>query len=106
LALFSRRLLRNYSNGKILEIKVGQEEKDQQLKPIEKKGEKMKQDEQSVLRKRPPVKTRQAALEAGLSASFLYHNWQHIPAARRAGNALRWDVDELLEWMKQQAQAS
>ena len=66
----------------------------------------MKQDEEPSTRKRPPVKTRQAAVEAGLSVSFLYHNWKHIPAARRAGNALRWDIDQLLDWMREQAQVS
>lgn len=50
------------------------------------------------------VKTRQAAIESGMSESWLYHNWKRIPAARRAGRALRWDVDELLDWMRKQAQ--
>jgi len=56
-------------------------------------------------RPRPLVKTHNAAMESGLSVSFLYHNWRTIPAARRAGNALRWDVDQLLGWMRKQAQA-
>ncbi len=54
---------------------------------------------------RPLVKTHRAAIASGLSVSFLYHNWRQIPAARRAGNALRWDVPELLEWMRTEAQA-
>lgn len=44
-------------------------------------------------------KTNVAALEVGLSASYLYRNWRRIPAARRAGRALRWDMDELRKWM-------
>jgi len=49
------------------------------------------------------VKTREAAQAVGLSQFFLYRNANHIPAAYRAGRALRWDVSELKEWMRQQA---
>ena len=49
------------------------------------------------------VTTRRAAEIAGISESFLYHNHPHIPACFRAGRALRWDVTELLAWMKAQA---
>jgi len=69
-------------------------------------GEKNLEEQPCVRRGRPLTNTRQAAMESGLSLSFLYHNWRHIPAARRAGRALRWDVDELLDWMKSKAQAS
>jgi len=48
-------------------------------------------------------KTRPAARAVGVSESFLHHNWKRIPAARKAGRCLRWDVGELKSWMKQQA---
>ena len=48
-------------------------------------------------------KTKEAARIGKVSASFLYHNWKKIPAARKAGRSLRWDIDELLIWMKAQA---
>jgi hypothetical protein len=51
-------------------------------------------------------KTSAAAAEVNLSPSFLHKNWQAIPAARRAGRALRWDMDELKQWMAQQARQS
>ncbi len=53
---------------------------------------------------KPLVKTPTAARAAGLSKSFLDHNWRTMGGARRAGRALRWDLGELLDWMKQQAQ--
>jgi predicted DNA-binding transcriptional regulator AlpA len=49
------------------------------------------------------VKTQQAAHAVGLDKSFLYRNWKTIPAARRAGRALRWDVSALKRWMATQA---
>ena len=52
------------------------------------------------------VKTPVAARATELSVSYLLHNWRNMRGARRAGRALRWDLDELLEWMKQQAQES
>ena len=48
-------------------------------------------------------KTRPAARAVGVSASYLFHNWKIIPAARKAGRSLRWDIDELKAWMKEQA---
>ena len=48
--------------------------------------------------------TKEAAAEVHLSASFLYRHSQQIPAARRAGRALRWDMDALKAWMISQAQ--
>ncbi len=62
-------------------------------------------DEQAVVhRPKRLVKTLEASWVSGMSKSFLDHNWRTMGGARRAGRALRWDVDELLEWMKQQAQ--
>jgi len=52
------------------------------------------------------VNTEKAARLCGISASYLYHNWKGNPAAFRAGRALRWDVDALRQWMREQAQAS
>lgn len=52
------------------------------------------------------VDTHEAARVCGLSPSFLYRSWKGNPAARRAGRALRWDVNELKEWMREQAQAN
>jgi hypothetical protein len=52
---------------------------------------------------RPYTKTRSASKAVGLSASWLFRNWQNIPAARKAGRALRWDLDELKDWMRSQA---
>ena len=49
--------------------------------------------------------TEAAAKEVGLSKWYLYRNWPNIPAAYRAGKALRWDIEALKEWMRQQAQA-
>lgn len=51
-------------------------------------------------------KTVDAAAEVHMSPSFLYKNWHCIPAARRAGRALRWDMDELKRWMASQAEGS
>lgn len=73
------------------------------MKKVQEMSETKTLEERTVVR-RPLAKTHKAALESGLSVSFLYHNWRQIPAARRAGNALRWDVDQLLEWMRAQAQ--
>jgi predicted DNA-binding transcriptional regulator AlpA len=49
------------------------------------------------------VTTASAAKLVGLSRSFLFRNACRIPAARRAGRALRWDVEELRHWMAEQA---
>ena len=49
------------------------------------------------------LKTKEAAKTVGLSPYFLYRNANHIPAAHRAGRALRWDVDALRKWMRQEA---
>ncbi len=46
-----------------------------------------------------------AAKAAGLSKWFLYRNARKIPAAHRAGRALRWDLEGLRAWMRQQAEA-
>ncbi|HEV8328442.1 MAG TPA: hypothetical protein VGQ08_13255 [Nitrospiraceae bacterium] len=51
------------------------------------------------------VKTPIAAQAVGLSASYLFRNAKRIPASRRAGKALRWDVSELRDWMAAQAHA-
>ena len=48
-------------------------------------------------------KTETAADAVGLSKHYLYRNADHIPAAHRAGRALRWDVEALKAWMRQQA---
>lgn len=50
--------------------------------------------------------TEAAAKAVGLSKWFLYRNWPSIPAAYRAGKALRWDVEALKAWMKEQADQS
>ncbi len=51
----------------------------------------------------PFVKTREAARAVGLSPYFLYRHADHLPAAHRAGRALRWDVPSLKAWMREQA---
>ncbi|MGD9851730.1 MAG: hypothetical protein AB7T38_10710 [Nitrospirales bacterium] len=48
--------------------------------------------------------TEVAAKAVGLSKWYLYRNWPSIPAAYRAGKALRWDVEALKAWMKTQAE--
>ncbi|MDR4495057.1 MAG: hypothetical protein R3B74_11660 [Nitrospirales bacterium] len=50
--------------------------------------------------------TEVAAKAVGLSKWFLYRNWPNIPAAYRAGKALRWDVEALKTWMREQADQS
>lgn len=47
--------------------------------------------------------TKQAAVAVGLSTFFLYRKAKVIPAARRCGRALRWDVEALKTWMAEQA---
>ena len=47
--------------------------------------------------------TAAAAKAVKLSVWWLYRNQDQIPAVRKAGRAIRWDVDELKEWMKEQA---
>ncbi len=54
----------------------------------------------------PMVKTNEAARAVGLSPYFLYRHADKIPAAYRAGRALRWDVEELRSWMRTQAEKS
>ena len=49
------------------------------------------------------VATAIAAKSAGLSTGYLYKNADRIPAAHRAGRALRWDIIKLKEWMRDQA---
>lgn len=49
------------------------------------------------------VKTREAAKAVGLSPYFLYRQARGNPAAYRAGRALRWDLEALKAWMRQQA---
>ncbi len=49
--------------------------------------------------------TKEAARIAKMAPSWLYRNWKRIPAARRAGRSLRWDVGELKEWMRRQAES-
>ncbi len=49
--------------------------------------------------------TEVAAKEVHLSKWFLYRHAQRIPAAHRAGRAIRWDVDALKLWMREQAHA-
>lgn len=50
--------------------------------------------------------TEKAAEEVHLSKWFLYRNVNRIPAAHRAGRALRWDVEALKEWMRGQVNQS
>lgn len=49
--------------------------------------------------------TSAAATATALSKWYLYRNAHKIPAARRAGRAVRWDVGELKEWMRREATA-
>ncbi len=53
----------------------------------------------------PFVTTDIAAQLVGLSKWYLYRNANKIPAAHRAGRALRWDTTQLKEWMRAQAMA-
>jgi len=46
--------------------------------------------------------TEKAAEAVHLSKWFLYRNAKRIPAAHRAGRALRWDVEALKQWMRDQ----
>jgi len=48
-------------------------------------------------------KTEVAAYAVDMSKWYLYRNWRHIPAAHCAGRALRWDVEALKTWMREQA---
>lgn len=52
------------------------------------------------------VDTKTAAAAVGLSYSHLYRNAHWIPAAYRAGRAVRWDLNELKCWMREQAHAT
>ena len=47
--------------------------------------------------------TQRAAEAVGLSPWYLYRNADKIPAAYRAGRALRWDVAALKDWMSTEA---
>ena len=51
------------------------------------------------------LRTDEAARAVGLSRNFLYRHARHIPASRRAGKALRWDLIELRNWMAALARA-
>ncbi len=46
--------------------------------------------------------TIEAAKAVHLSKWYLYRNAKRIPAAHRAGRALRWDVEALKQWMRDQ----
>jgi len=50
-------------------------------------------------------KTRPAARAVSISPSWLYKHADEIPAAHRAGRAVRWDVGALKAWMRDQAAA-
>ena len=54
----------------------------------------------------PLVRTAEAARISGFSRSFLYHRHKEIPAVRRIGRNLRWDIPVLLAWMESQAKAT
>ena len=62
-------------------------------------------DETKLSSEKDLEKTRPAARATGLSASYLYKHAHEIPAAHRAGRALRWDILALRAWMRQQAAA-
>lgn len=49
--------------------------------------------------------TEAAAKVIGCSKSFLYRNWRKLRGARFLGENLRWDIGELLEWAKEQAES-
>ena len=44
--------------------------------------------------------------KVGLSSFYLYRNAQKLPGAYRAGRALRWDLEELRAWMRDQTTQS
>ena len=48
--------------------------------------------------------TTAAARAVNLSKWFLYRHADKIPAAHRAGRALRWDTPKLKEWMRGEAE--
>ena len=48
-------------------------------------------------------KTPEAAKIVKVSTSWLHHHWKEIPAALKAGRVLRWDIDRLKEWMRENA---
>lgn len=51
-------------------------------------------------------KTEEAARIVKVSKSFLHHHWKEIPAALKAGRHLRWDMDRLKNWMRENAENS
>ena len=51
-------------------------------------------------------KTPEAAKIVKVSISFLHHRWKEIPAALKAGRHLRWDMDRLKNWMRENAENS
>lgn len=59
--------------------------------------------EMDVVMAPPLVSTRQAAKAVGLNPFFLYRRIHEIPGVYRAGRVLRWDVEVLKKWMREQA---
>jgi predicted DNA-binding transcriptional regulator AlpA len=57
----------------------------------------------NVMMPPPLVSTREAARAVGINPFFLYRRVHQIPAVYRAGRVLRWDVEALKEWMREQA---
>ncbi len=45
-----------------------------------------------------------AAQKTKLSKWYLYRNARKIPACFRAGKAIRWDIELLRKWMREQAE--
>lgn len=62
--------------------------------------------EMSIQTKLSLVSTRVAARAVGLSTFFLYRRAHLLPAVYRAGRVLRWDVDALRKWMRDEALAA
>ena len=56
------------------------------------------------MRQNKLMSTKKTASLNGVSESWLSKNWRRLPGAHRAGRVLRWDVEELRNWMKERAQ--
>ncbi len=51
----------------------------------------------------PLVKTSEAARALGISATWLYRHRAKIVGSHRAGRMLRWDIEAIRKWMRQEA---
>ena len=64
----------------------------------------MKTSQNTFRRTKKLVPTRQAAQSLGLSVSFMNKHRDELPGKYRAGRVYRWDLDELLTWLRRRAQ--